>query len=99
MVQIGNYQFTGPYWPGYGLPAMAGVYLVIDHTLGNRRVIDIGESDDIAARISTHDRTTCWHLHRRGELRVWILHEPNRQRRRAIERELRQMFRPPCGVL
>jgi hypothetical protein len=96
-IQIGKYNFEGPYPDTNNLRAQSGVYVILGKTGGNNwNVVDIGESGNVKDRISTHDRSPCWKKQGHAELAVAVLHV-NEQQRMSIERELRANYNPPCG--
>lgn len=70
----------------------SGVYAVLDS--GNR-VVDVGESHDVKARIDDHDRKSCWR--REGHKGNFAVHYASSSRRKSIEKKVRQKRKPPCG--
>lgn len=91
------YTFNGPFTNVNGLLRQSGVYLVSILENGMHKVLDIGESDDVHARVKVHDRTNQWLANNGGnQLHVssYYCDEPTRM---AIERQLRNIFNPVCG--
>ncbi len=101
MITIGRYRFEGPVYNKHALKNAPGVYGVLDgRGTSGYSVLDIGESEDVRARIAGHDRETCWHRNARGRVCYASLYSPGStaQQRQVIEHELRQKFAPACGV-
>lgn len=98
-MQIGRYNFEGPYGTTDQLQDRSGVYVVLSLNGNQYGVIDIGESATVKTRISNHDRQPCWRGSATGPLSVAVLYTPNEQQsgRMTIEQELRAQFNPPCG--
>ncbi len=98
-IQIGNYNFDGPFTTTGHLLNRSGVYAILskNRTANAWSVVDIGESGDVRERIENHDRKDCWSRQNQGELAVAAVYV-NEAQRTAIERELRVRFNPPCGL-
>lgn len=95
-IQIGGYNFDGPYPTSQSLQSRSGVYAILGaNGTGNYSVVDIGESGNVSQRVSCHDRAPDWC--RQGKS-LWYAglccDETNRMR---IEKELRIKYNPPCG--
>lgn len=101
-IQIGNYNFHGPYshHPREGcgdLQAQSGVYVALGRAVdGKWHVLDVGESGNVWERVKTHDRTPCWIKHAHREVAIAAIYVPEAQRM-LIERELRNQYNPRCG--
>ena len=98
-INIGSYQFEGPYSKTSSLDNRAGVYAILCDNGANYTVVDIGESAAVRSRIETHDRKTCWNGNCRTNLSVAVLYTPHQQQsgRMLIEQELRRQYSPSCG--
>jgi hypothetical protein len=98
-IAIGRYNFAGPYRSASGLEDRSGVYVILAYNGSGYNVVDVGESATVKSRVETHDRAGCWSRHATGPLFVAALYTPGYQAafRCAIERELRQLYDPPCG--
>src|SRR5689334_14357277 len=98
-IQIGNYHADGPVGNVSGLLARSGVYVILGRTGAASRwsVIDIGEAGDIQDRVKCHDRAPQWRAQGHAELAAAAIYADERNRM-LIERELRGLFRPPCGL-
>lgn len=100
-IQIGRWQFQGPYSHTSNLYDRSGVYAIIDKRRnGINYVIDVGESATVKTRVETHDRADCWARNQYGTLTVAVLYTPNVQQvgRRAIEQDIRSLYPPACGI-
>lgn len=96
----GQYEFEGPYNNTSSLQDRSGVYVILDHRAdGKYYILDVGESAQVKTRVEMHDRKDCWERKRLGTLKVAVLYTPNLQQpgRSAIERDIREQYRPPCG--
>lgn len=98
-IQIGSYNFDGPFGSTGDLQKRSGVYAVLGRNADAERwnVVDFGEAGDVQDRVSNHDRSDCWK--RRGyrmPLNAAAYYCDERARMR-IEQELRAQFKPPCG--
>ncbi len=96
---VGDYEFEGPYTDTGALQNRAGVYVIHCHLGNEYRLIDVGESAQVRARVDSHDRKDCWERFCSGALTVSVHYTPNLQQpgRMAIEQVIRSQFRPPCG--
>jgi hypothetical protein len=94
--------WEGPYRDPLQLEAAGGVYAVLCKTTTEWSVLDIGESGNVAERLSGHDRKLSWFVHamaRGGEVWFAAHYTPGATAdgRRRIEHGLRQATNPPCG--
>ena len=98
-LKVADYSFEGPYASADDLEDRSGVYVVVDSTAGEYRLIDCGESATVKTRIATHDRADCWERNRSGTLMFAVRYTPNLQQagRREIESEIRDAYDFPCG--
>jgi hypothetical protein len=98
-IEIGRYNFEGPFQGTSSLEARSGVYAILTHNGMAYDPVDVGESAQVKTRVETHDRADCWRQHAAGPLAVAVLYTPGLQQagRRAVEQELRQQFNWPCG--
>ena len=90
-MDIAGYNFTGPL-ADYQLDNSSGVYAVLGS--GNK-VVDVGESNDVKARIDNHDRKSCWQ--REGHNGTFAVCYAPSDRRENIEQDVRRKTNPPCG--
>ena len=70
MIEIGGYEFEGPYKDAEPLQMRRGIYVVIDIVDGKpHSVLDIGTSSQIEERLgSHHSRQSCWYENKNGEI-------------------------------
>lgn len=99
MINIGSYQFNGPFDNTSFLIDASGVYVILCVTANSTTVVDIGESHAVKNRVENHDRADCWKKHCSGSLRVAVYYTPYLQQagRKKVEQELRQQYAPVCG--
>lgn len=80
--------------------ALGALYFMTKRTLkpeggGSHAMIYVGETSDLSNRPLNHHRKQCFD--RKGADTVCILVESDRDRRLAIETDLRQNYDPPCN--
>jgi len=94
MVKIKNYDFQGPYSLNTSFNEVAGVYVIYT----SKNWLDVGETDSLATRISSHERKPDWVRNANGLL-IWLafLAISNPQQRLQVEAELRNCLYPLCG--
>ena len=92
------YTFNGPFTHVDGLLQRSGVYLISVIENGIHRVLDIGESDDLHTRVKHHDRANQWLANSGGKQLHVSSYYCDELTRMAIERQLRDIFNPVCGV-
>ena len=73
-----------------------GVYVVCN---SRSEVIDIGQSDQVRARVDRHDREECWIPYTQwAVLHFYVYYDVlDELQRRNIEGRLRWIYQPPCG--
>jgi hypothetical protein len=99
-LQIGPYQFQGPYSNTAQLQDAAGVYAIVNSRPDGHYVVDIGESATVKTRIETHDRSDEWaNCQQGGTLNAYVLYTPGwrQSQRMQVEQQLRGQYTPPCG--
>jgi len=96
--EIGGYIFEGPYDTPLALEDHPGVYVIIDVTGGEHRVIDVGEACAVMSRVKNHERKICWVQRCRGTLKVAVhyTHPAQPAVRKQIRDDLVTSFEPPC---
>lgn len=99
-ISISNYHAEGPFGNANNVPARSGVYVILGRssTASNWNVVDVGESQNIQERVSNHDRAPCWRGQGHAELSVAAIYA-DAKNRMLIERQLRNEFNPPCGLI
>ena len=100
-ITIGRFTFEGPYTSTGPLRHQQGIYSILCQPFfGSPTVVDVGESEDVSARVENHDRQSCWKRNCNAKLSVAVLYTPGytADQRRAIERGLRQQYNPSCGA-
>lgn len=97
-IQLGNYNFEGPFGTIDGLRNASGVYAILGRTpSGHYDVIDIGESATLKDRIAAHDRKDQWTRFGHPTILAAARYS-DAPSRMHIERELRALYNPPCGL-
>jgi hypothetical protein len=97
-IAIGNYNFEGPFTTTNALRNESGVYAILGRAAsGQYVVLDIGESGALRDRVRQHDRQNEWA--RCGYSPLFVAaHYTGATTRPPIERLLRAVFKPTCGV-
>ena len=88
-----NKKFDGPHHTGINFNTVAGVYVIT--TIG-RKIVDVGETDNLKERIPSHDRKPCWTRNMANML--YFYHESRSDERLKIEKQIRDTYNPVCGV-
>jgi hypothetical protein len=97
-IQIGNYNFEGPFGTLDALRNASGVYAILGSNSPQEYVVlDIGESATLKDRIAGHDRQGQWRACGYETL-LAAAHYTYADARMRIERELRAIYSPPCGL-
>ncbi len=96
--EIGGYIFEGPYDTPLALDDHPGVYVILDVTGSERRVLDVGEASAVMSRVKNHERKVCWVQRCRGTLMVAVhyTHPAQPSARKQIREDLFACFAPPC---
>ncbi len=89
-----KYEFEVYPW-GTEFRPTGGVYAVLRRDPGGYRVLYVGETGDLSERFDNHHRALCFTLHRKTH--IGVLAEGSRDRRLAIETDIRQFYNPPCN--
>ena len=97
---IAGYGFEQSGADGATLEHAQGVFVALcEFDDGNRRVIDVGESEDVKDRVENHDRRDCWMQNCTATLGIAVCYTPDwsLHQRRTLEQKIRAEFDPPCG--
>lgn len=103
MIQIGKYNFDGPWsLSSTNLIDRAAVYAILcSRADGKYDVVYVGETGQAGTRLSNHERATCWSRNCGSSLYVAVFWTPSDRYttddRRNIEKELRDQYNPPCN--
>jgi hypothetical protein len=96
-INFGEFLFEGPLRAA-ALPRVAGVYAVLGlRGSSGYPVIDIGESEDIFARVRDHDRKDCWKKYGVAAFAALPMDRSTKAERLALEASLWKSFNPSCG--
>jgi hypothetical protein len=95
-ITIGNLNFDGPFTGSSQLQSRSGVYAVLGRGTGDWIVVDIGESNDVQARVANHDRKPQWQTRGHATLGV-AAYYCDEVTRMKVEKQLRQQYNPACG--
>jgi len=91
-MNILGFNFEGPHPIDGAFNDVPGIYLILTST---RIVVDVGQTDKLGQRISSHERKSSWPQY--GGTLLWFHHEPSLQSRLAKETQLRDTYNPVCG--
>ena len=103
MIQIGKYNFDGPWLlNNTNLIDRAAVYVILcSRSNGNYDLVYVGETGQTGTRLSNHERAVCWDRSCSSSLYVAIFWTPSDRYtvddRRKIEKDLRDQDNPPCN--
>lgn len=98
-MQIQGYEFEKPYFlNGTNFNNVAAAYVIYTVLNGRTVWLDVGETDELGNRLSSHERRDCWVNNARGgELYVGVKQESSEFQRRNVEADLRNKLLPLCG--
>jgi len=90
--------FTGPILRADLTGRLAGIYAVISSY--NQHVLDIGQAEDVNARLTNHERRACWIAKSGNAFCFYVHYMPgsSEQARLQLESQLRNAYSPLCGV-
>ena len=94
---IAGYTFGGPYSSSSVLYSEPGVYVIYCKTNDSYSVLDVGESENMNERVKNHDRKDCWEKNCKDTIVYAEMKEADEDKRRAIEKTIRDKTDPPCG--
>ena len=97
-VSVGQktYEFDGPFSTKSSLKSQSGVYLISTKNPDKHKVLDIGESGNVADRVLTHDRESCWTSHAIDGV-YYSAYYCDESTRMSVKTELRDAYNPTCG--
>lgn len=98
-IEIGGYDFEGPFINDDSLLPESGVYMVLGRNppSDEYEAIDVGQSNNVRRRVKKHERADCWYRHNHKEVTVAVRYA-DKTNRLAIEDELRDLYKDmPCG--
>jgi len=95
--QRGSVQFDGPHTSTALLLTQSGVYVISTIVDGLHKVLDVGVSEDVKDRVSSHDRKDQWTRHISDRLYVSAFY-CGANDRMALETAVRGYHNPPCGI-
>lgn len=97
-VNIEGYSFSGPHSIDATFKPLAGVYIIYTADYTSKKWLDVGETDNLANRISSHERRLCWKRNAEDlKINLAFLQINNEQRRLTVEAKLRKKLNPICG--
>jgi len=94
-----GYDFEGAWTNPDNLESRSGIYVIWCKIGENWKVLDVGESHDVKARVLNHDRMECWKRYCNETIYYSVTYTPHLQQtgRQEIEQRIRQIANPPCG--
>ena len=70
--------------------------MVTYDSAGSWTILYVGESQDVQARLSNHEKVPCWQRHNQGRLQPFAYYCDATARVR-IEREIYNQYQPVCN--
>jgi hypothetical protein len=92
-----GYQFDGGYLNPDGLKIKAGVYVLWCRFKDSWTILDVGESDDVRWRLSTHERSGGWKENCPGKIYYTATYISDKNERTALEKKIRSSHKVVCG--
>ena len=68
VIEVGGYEFEGPYSLDIGSVMKFGFGCVYVVLTSSNEVVDVGETEDIKARLAKHERRGCWVLNKAAKI-------------------------------
>ena len=92
-----NHSFEGPLRKDSNIGNQPGVYVVYNNA--GTKVVDVGQSETLADRLSDHDREDCWKRNGWSSkvANIYVRYAKSKVERDKIEQEIRAYYKPPCG--
>lgn len=95
--QVHNLVFEGQYNFDLNFTnTFACVYAIIQITNYGRKVIYVGQTEDINQRLFNHHKKDCWRKYVKSNS-LYIFKENNQNSRLLIESLIIQQYNPPCN--
>ncbi len=91
LVFAGQYDFNKSFKDTF-----ACVYTIIQVTSYGRKIIYVGQTDDINQRLYNHHKKDCWRRYVKNNA-LYIHKEDNQSARLLIESLIIQQYNPPCN--
>jgi hypothetical protein len=92
-----GYQFDGGYLTPDGLKLKPGVYVIWCRSGDVWTILDVGESEDVRWRLSTHERSDCWKRNCFGTIYYTATYIPDKNERAMLEKKIRSSQKISCG--
>lgn len=95
-MNIQGYEFEGPF-PLYtsSFNGVGAVYVISDDKNSS---IDVGQTDNLKERMSSHDREDCWVKNATGKIVVYARVINKEEDRLFVESKIRNAHKFTCGV-
>lgn len=95
--QVHNLIFAGQYdFDKIFNSTFACVYAIVQVTNYGRKIIYVGQTDNINQRFSNHQKKDCWRKHVKSNA-LYVYKEDNQNNRLLIESLIIQQYNPPCN--
>ena len=95
VIEVGGYEFEGPYSLDIGSVMKFGFGCVYVVLTSSNEVVDVGETEDIKARLAKHERRGCWVLNKAAK--IGFMREADVMGREKVVKEVRAQSEVPCG--
>ena len=95
VIEVGGYEFEGPYSLDIGSVMKFGFGCVYVVLTSSNEVVDVGETEDIKARLAKHERRGCWVLNKAAK--IGFMREADVTGRERVVKEVRAQGEVPCG--
>ena len=95
VIEVGGYEFEGPYSLDIGSVMKFGFGCVYVVLTSSNEVVDVGETEDIKARLAKHERRGCWVLNKAAK--IGFMREADVTGRERVVKEVRAQSEVPCG--
>ncbi|OQX51342.1 MAG: hypothetical protein B5M54_11065 [Candidatus Aminicenantes bacterium 4484_214] len=90
-----GYYFYGPFSDLDELSDAPGVYVLLCEI--GKNILDVGESENVRARVKNHERSDCWRENCFGAIIYSVTYILDEEERRELEKRIRESERVACG--
>lgn len=91
-----GYEFDGAYTNPNMLRPVPGVYVIWCQTRNNWKILDVGESENVVAKIIYHERAGQWKQNCSGTIRYSAAYMSAKKDRLKLEKKIRNSKRIVC---
>ena len=99
-LELGDYQFQGPFKDAAPVRNEPGVYVVLgDNNDNNFKILEVGESETLRDAVNDKSKKECWDKQGIERFVVAVLYSEggSPEDRKKTKDTIKSQFSPPCG--